>query len=141
LKISNRSSEAVISFVLDKYTDLDLSSASSPNEQSAEYKYCSSRTYYPDSEPTSPCSFSWMVRATRRINKVSTLILKPPTKKHTILTWGILRFGVLYLRYRLILIVGLLSNRSMFFLHLLTLECLICLRVEYYEEYNLVDYD
>ena len=47
-----------ISFVLDKYTDLDLSSASSPNEQSAEYKCCSSRTYYPDSEPTSLCSFS-----------------------------------------------------------------------------------
>jgi hypothetical protein len=38
-----------ISFVLDKYTDLDLSSASSQNEQSAEYKCCSSRTYYPDS--------------------------------------------------------------------------------------------
>jgi hypothetical protein len=47
-----------ISFVLDKYTDLDLSSASSQNEQSAEYKCCSSRTYYPDSEPTSLCSVS-----------------------------------------------------------------------------------
>ena len=47
-----------VSFVLDQCTDLDLSSASSPKEESEEYTCRSSLTQYPDSGPTSRCSFS-----------------------------------------------------------------------------------
>ena len=41
-----------VSFVLDQCTNLDLSSAGSPKEESAEYTYRSSLTLYPDSGPT-----------------------------------------------------------------------------------------
>ena len=54
--------------LLCRPTRLDLYSAS-PNETTMYGKTCTStRTHYPDSEPTSLCSYSLMQRAQRRSN-------------------------------------------------------------------------
>jgi hypothetical protein len=50
-----------VRFVLDQHTELDLYSASSLKQQSVDRHACHpTLTHYPDSEPTSLCSFSLM---------------------------------------------------------------------------------
>jgi hypothetical protein len=52
-----------VRFVLDQQVKLDFNSASSRKQQSADRRVASTGKHYPDSEPTSLCSFCLMMRA------------------------------------------------------------------------------
>ena len=54
-----------VRFVLDKHAELDFYSASLLKQQSAG-RHVAPRRHYPDSEPTSLCSFSLMLRISNK---------------------------------------------------------------------------
>jgi len=65
-RISNIQWNDDVCFVLDQHALLDLHSASSLKQQSLGIHDASTRTHYSDSEPTSLCSNSLILRALQR---------------------------------------------------------------------------